>query len=196
MKPFRYKIGLWVWLSLSFLEIGNYLIKKSVRFLGKNESLPRAVDKEIKILLEKIFERNKYQCNNKQSTSYFHLTFPGVFSKSTNKTLAEICKLYWIKMHVSLIIKSFKVLEYFFCKNQIAIYLRFYVMYEFVYAWCNASHVIGAQHQIKTKIDEPSYTDKKLNVFQNFATNDSCKSKHHKICFEAIDIAFSAFYLG
>ena len=117
------------------------------------------------------------------------MSYLGDISNSTKETITKICKLYCKETHVSLIFKSFKVLDCFL-KTKIPEYLRSYIVCEFVYAGCNATFVGKTQRHIKTRINGYLHLGKKSYVFQHLAGNESHECNCNESYFRVTDIVY------
>ena len=95
---------------------------------------------------------------------YFKLPFMGMYSKVTQNKIQKLCKRFCKTVKVRLVFTSNKVGQTFSYKDYYPRVLNSKVVYKFVCASCNASHVGQTHRHLTTRIDEHFVKNKNSHI--------------------------------
>ena len=111
--------------------------------LIKNACPPFLIDKVIKKYLDYKFSSNQNQLKDTPDVHYFELPYIGNRSHHIKNKLSKLCKEFCREnFNIKLVFNSFKIKNYFSCKDPIPDDLKSSLLYRFTYASCS-SNCIG-----------------------------------------------------
>ena len=93
------------------------------------------------------------------------------------------------------VFSTFKLASLFSTKDKVSYDLKSYVIYKFLCAGGNASHIAETYRHISTKTHEHLETDKNSNIYQHLFKNPQCKSICDEKCFSVLDLARTKYTL-
>ena len=112
--------------------------------LIKNAYPPFLVNKVIKKYLDYKFSSNKNQSKDKSDVRYFKLPYVGNLSYHIKNKLSKLCKKFCQEnFSIKLVFSSFKIKNYFSCKDPIPNDLKSFLLYKFTCASCSSSYIGG-----------------------------------------------------
>ena len=120
---------------------------------------------------------------------YFKLPFLGMYSKVTKNKIEKLCKRFCKNVKVKLVFTSDKLSQIFSYKDSYPSVLNSKVVYKFVCASCNASHVGQTHQHLTTRIDEHFGKDKNSHIYQHLKSSSDCLNACSGDCFIILDTA-------
>ena len=156
--------------------------------LIKNAYLPFLIDKVIKKYLDYKFSTNQNQLKDTSDVHYFKLPYIGNLSHHIKNKLSKLCKEFCKEnFNITLVLNSFKIKNYFACKDPIPDDLKSFLVYKFTCASCSSSYIGETCRHFKTRIAEHI---KKDNIY----ITATCFDPYNSLCFN-IDKANPKFDL-
>ena len=138
--------------------------------LIKNAYPPFLIDKVIKQYLDHKFSSNKNLLKNISDVYYFKLPYIGNLSHHIKNEISKLCKEFCQEnFNIKLVFNSFKIKNYFSCKDPILDDLESFLVYKFTCASCSSSYIDETCRHFKTRIEEHIKKDKNL-IFLNIFT--------------------------
>ena len=189
----------------------NY-IENTKSNLTKNAFPPSFIDKIIKKYLDHMFSSNENQLKDISDAFYFKLPYIGNLSKLCK----EFCKE---NFNIKLVFNSFKIKNYFSCKDAIPDDLKLFIAYKFTCASysssyinnpddlksfiaykftcvsCSSSYTDKTCCHFKSRIEEHMKKDNKSHIFKHLHPTATSFNSYNSLCFKIIDKANSRFDL-
>ena len=106
------------------------------------------------------------------------------------KLCKEFCKE---NVNIKLVFTSFKIRNYFLCKDPIPDDLKSFLVYKFTCASCSSSYIGEACCHFKTRIEEHIKKDNKSHIFKHLHSTATCFDSYNSLSFKIIDKANSKF---
>ena len=150
------------------------------------------MSKEISKYLNQNFS-NKGTNETKNDMNYYKLPYIGTFSKSTQKSISELCNKYCKELKIRLSFTPFKIGSLFSLKDKISMEHKSFVVYLFICSGCNARYIGETTKQFMVRVNEHLHTDKGSSINKHLKSNTQCKCD--KSNFKIIDQANSKFTL-
>ena len=164
--------------------------------LIKNAYPPFLIDKVIKKYLDHKFSSNQNQLKDTSNVYYFKLPYIGNLSHHIKNKLSKLCKEFCKEdFNIKLVFNSFKIKNYFSCKDPIPDNLKSFLVNKFTCASCSFSYVGKTYRYFKTRIEEHIKKESKSHIFKHLHSTATCFDSYNSICFKIIDIANSKFDL-
>ena len=117
--------------------------------------MPFSNDRVIKKYLDYKFSINKNQLKDTSDVHYFKLPYIGNVSHHIKNKLSKLCKEFCIEnFNIKLVFNSFKIKNYFVCKDSVPNDLKSFLVYKFTYASCSSSYIGEICRRFKTRIEE------------------------------------------
>ena len=164
--------------------------------LIKNAYRPFLIDKVIKKYLDYKFSSNQTQLKGRSDIYYFKLPCIGNLLHHINNKLLKLNKEFCKKkLNIKLVFSSFKIKNYFSCKDPIPNDLKFFLVYKFTCASCSSSYISETYCHFKTRIEEHITKDNKSHNFKHLHLTTTCFESYNSLCFKIIGKANSKFDL-
>ena len=96
---------------------------------------------------------------------------------------------------MKLVFNSFKIKNYFSCKDPIPNDLKSFLAYKFTCASCSSSYIGETCHHFKIRIEEHIIKDNKPHSFKHLHSTATYFDSYNALCFEIIDKANFKFVL-
>ena len=106
------------------------------------------------------------------------------------KLCKEFCKE---NVNIKLVFTSFKIRNYFLCKDPIPDDLKSFLVYKFTCASCSSSYIGETCCHFKTRIEEHIKKDNKSHIFKHLHSTATCFDSYNSLSFKIIDKANSKF---
>ena len=124
------------------------------------------------------------------------MPFIGKFSIFTENKLQKLAKQFCKEgTNIKIVFSTFKLVSLFSTKDKVPYGLKFYVVYKFLCAGCNASYVGETYRHISTRTHEHLENDKSSNIQRHFLKNPQRKSICDESCFSILDLARTKYTL-
>ena len=94
---------------------------------------------------------------------------------------------------MELVLDSFKMKNYFLCKDPTHNDLKFSLVYKFTFARCSSSYIGETCHLFKTRSEEDNKKHNKSHIFKHLHSTATCFDSYNSLCFKIIDKANSKF---
>ena len=128
--------------------------------------------------------------------TFNYIPYIGILSHHIKNKLSKLSKEFCKEnFNIKLIFSSFKIKNYFSCKDPIHNDLKPFLVYKFTCASCSSSSIGETCHHFKTRIEEHIKKDNKSHVFKHLHSTAICFNSYNSLCFEIIDKAISKFNL-
>ena len=161
--------------------------------LIKNAYPPFLIDKVIKRYLDYKFSSNQNHLIDTPDVHYFKLPHIGNLSHHIKN---KLCKEFFKEnFNVKLVFNSFKIKNYFTCKDPIPDYLKFFLVFKFTCASCSSSYIGETYCYFKTRTEGHIKKDNKSHIFKHLHSTATCFDSYNSFCFKIIDKANSKFDL-
>ena len=133
---------------------------------------PYLIDKAIKKYLDFKLASNQNQLKDKADARYLKLPYIGNLSQYIKIKLSKLCKEFCKEnFNIKLVFNSFKIKNYFSCKDPIPNDLKSSLVYKFTCASCSSSYIGETCHHFKTRIEVHIKKKKKISlIFLNIYT--------------------------
>ena len=165
--------------------------------LIKNAYPPFSIDKVIKKYFHYKFSSNQNQLKDNFDVHYFKLPYIGNlshhFKVKLSKLSKELCKE---NFNINLVFDSFKVKNYFSCKDPILNDLKSVPVSKFTCTSCSSSYIGKTCHHFKTRTEKHIKKDNKSQIFKHLLSIATCFDSYNSLCFKIIDKANSKFDLN
>ena len=113
-------------------------------------------------------------------------------SKINFRNFAKFCKE---NFNIKLVFNSFKIKNYFLCKDPTPDDLKSFLVYKFTCTSCSSSYIGKTCRHFKTRIEEHIKKDNKSHIFKHLHSTAKCFDSYNSLCFKTIDKANSKFDL-
>ena len=164
--------------------------------LIKNAYPPFLIDKVIKKYLDYKFSSNQNQLKDKSDNHYFKLPYISNLSHNIYYKLSKLCKeFYKESFNIKLVFSSFKIKNYFSCKEPIPNDLKSFLVYKFTFASLPSIYVGKTCCHVKTSIEVHIKKDNESHIFKHLHSTPTCFDSYYSLCFKIIDKANSKFDL-
>ena len=164
--------------------------------LIKNAYPPLLIDNVIKKYLDYKFSCNQNQLKDKFEVHYFKLPYIGNFSHHIKNKLSKLCKEFCKEnFNIKLVLRSFKIKNYFSYKDPIPNDLKSFLVYKFTCASCSSSYIGETCRHFKTTIEKHIKKDNKSQYFKHLHSTAICFDSFDSLCLKTIDRANSKFDL-
>ena len=127
---------------------------------------------------------NPNKKTNKENTTYLKLPYTGAISVRTKKNICELCKRFYEKTDINIVLTPFKTGSLFSCKDRSPHALRSFVVYKSTRAGCQSCYIGKTRCHLATRVKEHVVTDKKSHIMKHLPENKTCKSLCDKGCFQ------------
>ena len=138
---------------------------------------------------------NPNKKTNKENTTYLKLPYIGAISVRTKKNICELCKRFYEKTDINIVLTPFKTGSLFSCKDRSPHALRSFVVYKSTRAGCQSCYIGKTRRHLATMIKEHLVTDKKSHIMKHLLENKICNSLCDEGCLQVIDYASFPFRL-
>ena len=143
-----------------------------------------------------MFSSNQNQLKNKSDVHYFKSPYISNLSHHIKIKLPKLCKEFCKEnFNIKLVFNSFKVKNYFSCKDPIPNDLKSFLVYKFTCARCSSSYIGETFRHFKTRIEEHTKKHNKSHIFKYLDSTTICFDSYNSLCFKIIDKANSKFDL-
>ena len=162
--------------------------------LIKNAYPPFLIDKVIKKYLDYKFSSNQNQLKDKSDVHYFKLPYIGNLTHHIKIKLSKLCKEFCKEIfNIKLVFNSFRIKNYFSCKDPIPNDLKSFLVCKFTCASCSSSYI--SETCCQTRIEEHIKKDNKSHIFKHLHSTATCFDSYISLCFKIIDKGNSKFDL-
>ena len=177
------------------IENIKFLLKMHNINLIINAYSPFLIDKVIKKYLDCKFSSNQNQLKDKPDVHCFKLPYIGNLSCHIKIKLSKLCKEFRKEnFNIKLVFNSFKIKNYFSCKDPIPNDLKSFLVYKFTCPSCSSSYV-GETCHFKTRIEEHIKKDNNSHIFKHLHSSATCFDSYNSFCLIIIDKTNSKFNL-
>ena len=108
----------------------------------------------------------------------------------------KLCKEFWKEnFNIKLVFTSFKIENYFSCKDPIPVDLKSFLAYKFTCASCSSSYIDKTCHHLKTRIEDHIKKDNKPHIFKHLHSTITCLDSYNSLSLKMIDKTNSKFDL-
>ena len=108
-----------------------------------------------------------------------------------------LCKAFCIgNFNIKLVFNSFKIKNYFSCKDPIPNDLKSFLVYKFTCASCSSGYIIKNCHHFRTRMEEHIKKNNKSHIFKYLHSTARCFDSYNSLCFKISDKADSKFNLA
>ena len=150
----------------------------------------------IKKYLDYKFSSNQTQLKGKSDVHYFKLPYIGNLSHHIKSKLSKLSKESCKEnFNIKLVFSSFKIENYFSCKDPIPNNLKSFLLYKFTCASCSSSYIGEAYRHFKTRIEEHIKKDNRSHIFKHLHSIATCFDSYNSPCFKIIYQTNSKFEL-
>ena len=150
---------------------------KSVQVKLPVEYPPFLIDKITKSYLNKVHSNSDKSNPESDKTRSYKLPYIGKYSEQVQKKLSKVCKQFYKDADLKIVFISFKINNYFSAKYKTLYFLKSFLVYKLVSAWCNSCYIGETCRHFKTKIDENVRKDKKSNIYKQIMKSVSQEAK-------------------
>ena len=152
-------------ISSSYLIFHNEL-EKIKKLLQKNLYPNRIIDNNIRLFLEKQYNRTVSN-TTKKKVVYYKLPYIGHFSQTTKRKLKSLCEKFCKSTEIKIAYSPLKIGSFFSLKDRLPKLLQSYVVYRFTCAGCKACYIGETKRHLTTRIEEHLGKDKKSHIYIN-----------------------------
>ena len=164
--------------------------------LIKNAYPPSLINKVIRKYLSYKFCTNQNQLKDTSDVHYFKLRYIGNLLHHIINKLSKLCKEFCKEnFNIKLVFNSFKIKNYFLCKDPIPDDLKSFLVCKFTCASCSSSYIGETCRHFKTRIEEYIKKDNKSHIFKYLHSTATCFVSYNSLCFKITDKANSKFDL-
>ena len=152
--------------------------------------------KSLKKYLDYKFSNNQNLLKDKSDVHYFKLPYISNLSHHIKIKLLKLCNKFCKENFIiKLVFNSFKVKNYFSCKDPIPNDLKSFLVYKFTCTSCSSSNIGETCCHFKTRIEEHIRKDNKSHIFKHLHSTVTCFDSYNSFSFKIIDMANSKFDL-
>ena len=143
-----------------------------------------------------MFSSNQNQLKDTSVVHYFKLPYIGNLLHHVKNKLWKLCREFCKEnINIKLVFTSFKIKNYFSCKDPILDDLKSFLVYKFTCVGCSSSYIAETYCHFKTRIEKHINKDKKSHIFNHLHSTTTCFNLYNSLSFKIIDKANSKFDL-
>ena len=138
------------------------------------------------------FSSNQNQLKDTPDVHYFKLPYIGNLSHHIKNKLSKLCKEFCKEnFNIKLVFNSFKMKNYFSCKDPVPDDLKSFLVYKFTCVSCSSSYIGETCRHFKTRIVEHIKKDNRSPIFKQLHCRAACFDSYNSLCFKIIHKANS-----